>query len=138
MQKPADVKRQWLVVDAKGKVLGQVATDIAKKLMGKEKVTFTSHVDGGDYVVVINASLVEVTGRKGERKEYVDHSGFPGGTRTRTFNQMQAGKPGEAISRAVYNMLPKNRLRTERMARLKVYAGTEHPHQSQVEGVKEK
>lgn len=131
VQKPAEVKRVWHLVDAKGKVLGQVATDIAKKLMGKEKTTFTRNVDGGDYVVVINAGEVIVTGRKGERKMYHDHSLFPGGLRSRSFSKLQADAPTEAIERAVYNMLPKNHTRKDRMARLKVYAAAEHKHQSQ-------
>src|SRR5258708_7265565 len=120
MQKSAEVKRTWHLVDAKDKVLGQVATDIAKKLMGKEKVTFTPHIDNGDYVVVINAAEVVVTGRKTERKMYHDHSLFPGGLRSRTFAKLRADAPTEAIERAVHNMLPKNRLRKDRMARLKV------------------
>ena len=132
LQKPAEVKRQWHIIDAQGKVLGQVATDIAKKLMGKEKPTFTFNVDGGDFVVVINAAEVEVTGRKSERKMYYDHSSFPGGLRERTFGDLQKTAPTEAIQRAVYNMLPKNKLRKDRMDRLKIYAGAEHPHQSQL------
>mgnify|MGYP001788612619 CR=1 FL=1 len=132
MLKTAEVKRKWHVVDAKDIVLGKVATDIAKKLMGKEKITFTPHIDDGDFVVVINSSLVHVTGRKDERKKYYNHSSFPGGIRERSFAELQKGKPSEAIERAVHNMLPKNKLRADRMARLKVYPTTEHPHQSQI------
>lgn len=132
MQKPADVIRQWHVIDAQGKVLGQVATEVATLLIGKYKPTFTSHVDGGDFVVVVNAATVEVTGTKGDKKEYFNYSGFPGGLRRQTFNQVQASQPERVISDAVYNMLPKNKLRTGRMNRLKVYRGAEHPHQAQI------
>lgn len=132
MQKPADVKRQWHVVDAKGQILGQVATEIAKKLMGKEKVTFSPHVDSGDYVVVTNAKEVVVTGNKATDKLYYSYSGFAGGLRKQTFNEVLAKHPERIIEKAVYNMLPDNSHRRSRMARLKVYEGVEHPHQSQV------
>ncbi len=131
MQKPAEVKRVWHLIDAKEQVLGQIATDIAKKLMGKEKTTYTANVDGGDYVVVINAADIVVTRRKGENKMYNDHSSFPGGIRSRSFNVIKETAPTEIIGRAVFNMLPKNRLRKDRMNRLKVYAGGEHKHKSQ-------
>lgn len=131
-QKPAEVQRTWQLVDAKERVLGQIATEIATKLMGKHKPTYTPNVDGGDYVVVINAQEVVVTGNKGETKKYYNHSIYPGGLRTRTFNEVQATKPTEIIERAVYTMLPSNRLRKERMARLKVYPGGEHKHQTQL------
>lgn len=133
MQKPAEVKRKWHLIDAKGRVLGQVATEAAKKLMGKEKVTFTPNTDGGDNVIVINAAEVQVTGNKGDRKEYTDHSIFPGGIRTRSFNVIHASAPTEVIQRAVYNMLPSNRMRKDRMARLKIYSGAEHKHQAELQ-----
>jgi large subunit ribosomal protein L13 len=132
IQKPAEVIREWHVIDAKGQVLGQVATQIATKLMGKHKPTFTSHVDGGDYVIVINAAEVAVTGAKVSDKKYYSYSGFPGGLRVRSFGEMQAALPGEVIRKAVYNMLPKNRLRSPRMERLKIYSGAEHKHHSQL------
>ena len=132
MQKKAEVKREWHLVDVKGQVLGRVATEIAKKLMGKEKTTFTPHIDGGDYVVVINAQEVEITRGKEDEKLYYNYSGFPGGLREQTFAELQAKHPEEIIRRAVYNMLPKNKLRTPRMARLKIYAGTDHKHHSQL------
>lgn len=132
MQKTAEVKRDWHLMDASNRVVGQLATEIAVKLMGKHKPTFTPHIDGGDYVVVVNASKVEVTGAKAGRKMYYRHSHFPGGLTEMTFEEMLAKKPEEIITRAVYNMLPKNRLRQERMARLKVYAGAEHKHESQL------
>jgi large subunit ribosomal protein L13 len=132
MQKPAEVKREWHLIDAQNKVLGQIATEIAVKLMGKNKTTFTPNVDGGDHVVVINASQVVVTGPKGNRKKYYYHSHFPGGIREVSFDELQKKKPAEAIEKAVYNMLPKNKLRSDRMARLKVYPTAEHKHQSQL------
>ena len=133
MQKTAEVQRAWRLVDAKGRVLGHLATEIAVMLIGKDKPTYTPHIDSGDYVVVINASEIEVTGRKADNKMYYNHSGMPGGLRERTFNEVMAKKPGEVIEIAVHNMLPKNRLRADRMARLKVYAGAEHKHASQFE-----
>jgi large subunit ribosomal protein L13 len=127
-QRKEDVTRQWHEVDAAGQVLGRLATEIAKKLMGKEKVTFTPHVDGGDFVVVKNAEKVVVTRGKDEGKKYYNHSGFPGGLRERSFNEMLARNPGEILRRAVKNMLPKNRLQDKRMARLKIVIGEEHPY----------
>jgi large subunit ribosomal protein L13 len=132
IQKPAEVKRAWHLVDAKDQVLGQVATLIAKKLMGKDKVTFTPNVDAGDHVVVINATQVVVTGAKSQRKMYYRHSHFPGGIKGSNFEDLLASKPTEVIQRAVFNMLPKNKLRADRMARLKIYQGAEHKHQSQL------
>ncbi len=131
-QKPAEVTRAWHIVDASGRVLGQVATEIASKLIGKHKPTFTPHVDGGDFVVVINATKVEVSGAKGKDKKYYNYSGFPGGLRVQSFDEVMARYPDRIIEAAVYNMLPKNKLRTGRMKRLKIYGGSEHPHQSQV------
>jgi len=132
MQKRAEVDRNWHVVDVQGKILGQVATDIAKKLIGKDKATFTPHIDGGDFVIVLNSAGVMVTRNKAQDKIYYNYSGFPGGLRKRTFAEIQDTNPQEIIERAVYNMLPKNKLRAGRMTRLKVYAGAEHPHQSQL------
>lgn len=128
LQRKEDVTRAWHQVDASGKVLGRLATEIAKKLMGKEKVTFTPHVDGGDFVVVTNAEKVVVTRSKAEGKKYFWHSGFPGGLRERSFNEMIARNPQEVLRRAVKNMLPKNRLQDQRMARLKIVIGEEHPY----------
>lgn len=132
MQKPAEVKREWHVIDAKGKVLGQVATEISTILIGKNKPTFTPHVDGGDYVVIINAKEVVVTGNKAAKKMYYRHSSLPGGVWQSNFAELIEKKPSDVIERAVYNMLPKNKLRADRMARLKVYPGTEHKHHSQL------
>lgn len=132
VQKPAEVQREWRLVDVKGRVLGQVATEIATHLMGKQKPTFTPNVDGGDYVVVINAKEVMVTGNKSSRKMYYRHSHLPGGISEASFAELIAKKPVEVIERAVYNMLPKNKLRTGRMARLKIYADANHKHQPQL------
>lgn len=133
MQKVADVTREWHVVDATDQILGVVATQIATKLIGKHKPTFTPHVDGGDYVVVVNAEKFASTGDKGETKRYYSYSGFPGGLRSKPQARVLELHPERVIEKAVYNMLPKNKLRTARMNRLKVYVGAEHPHQSQIE-----
>lgn len=129
IQKKEEVKRDWLLYDASGKVLGRLATEIAEKLIGKDKTTYTPNVDGGDYVVLINAEKVEVTRNKGEKKVYSWNTGFPGGLRQRTFNEMMAKNPEKLIKRAVKNMLPKNRLRDQRLDRLKVIVGSENPYQ---------
>lgn len=132
MQKAADVDRKWHLVDVKGKVLGRVATEIAEKLIGKHKPTYTPHIDGGDYVVVINAADIAVTGNKMDDKIYYSHSGFPGGLKKKSLGEMMEKKPTDVIKKAVYNMIPKNRLRSPRMNRLKIYAGAEHKHSSQL------
>lgn len=132
MQKQADLDQKWHLVDVSGQILGRVATQIAEKLIGKHKPTYTPHLDNGDYVVVINAKEVKVTAGKENTKEYARHSGFPGGFRVETYADVMEKYPERIIERAVYNMLPKNRLRQERMNRLKVYAGSEHKHQSQL------
>lgn len=126
MQKTEAVERQWHEINAEGQVLGRLATSIAKKLLGKEKATFTPHVDAGDYVVVINAEKVVVTRNKAAGKIYYRHSGFPGGLRQRTFSEMQERNPAEIIRLAVKNMLPKNKLQDKRMTRLKIVVGNEH------------
>lgn len=136
VQKPAEVKREWHLVDASEQILGRLATQIAEKLMGKNKPTITPNVDGGDYVVVVNAEKIETTGDKTHKKIYYSHTGFPGGLKEKTLGELQAKFPERVIEKAVYNMLPKNRLRQHRMVRLKVYAGSEHPHESQFEGKK--
>lgn len=132
MQKPAQVKREWRLVDAKGQVLGRLATQLAQELIGKHKPTYTPHVDGGDYVVVINASQVVLTRDKAQQKVYRRHSQYPGGLKEVTFQEMIEKQPEKIIELAVKNMLPKNKLRQLRMARLKVYANDQHPHQSQI------
>lgn len=131
-QKPAQVVRSWHLVDAKGRVLGQVASEIALLLIGKQKPTFTPHVDSGDFVVVVNAADVVVTGSKEQTKMYYRHSGIPGGFKSESVSQVRQRSPELLISRAVSGMLPKNKHRQPRLVRLKVYAQDQHPHQSQL------
>ena len=132
MQKKADAKHDWITVDAADRILGQVASDIAMKLMGKNKPTYTPHIDGGDFVIVVNASQIAVSGNKLLNKIYYRYSGFPGGLKQQNLGELLAKHPERVIEEAVKRMLPDNRLRGPRMARLKVYAGAAHPHQSQV------
>jgi len=131
MQKKDEVKREWFLVDATGKTLGRLASQIAKILMGKHKPTYTPHVDGGDFVVVINADKIYVSGKKLDNKIYYKHTLYPGGLKETPLRRMLAEKPEEVIRLAVRGMLPKNKLRDRRMKRLKVYAGAEHPHGAQ-------
>jgi large subunit ribosomal protein L13 len=126
-----DRERNWFLVDAEGKTLGRLATQIADVLRGKRKPTYTPHVDVGDFVVVINASKVAVTGNKLEGKRYWRHSGYPGGIRYRTLGELLERRPEEVIRKAVKGMLPRNRLARQQLRKLKVYAGPEHPHQAQ-------
>ena len=130
-QKPADVSRRWILIDAADAPLGRVSTEIAKYLIGKYKPTYTPHVDGGDYVVVVNAAIVPVTGDKETDKVYYHHSGFPGGIKDATLKEVREKFPERIIENAVKGMLPKNKLAAERMKRLKVYAGAEHNHAAQ-------
>lgn len=124
--KPAEVKREWHMVDAKGKVLGDISVQIARKLMGKQKVTFTPHVDSGDYVVVINAKEVVVTGKKVSDKKYYSHSGIPKGFKEVSYAQQMEKDPRKIIEHAVKGMLPKNKQQARRMTRLKVFVGDSH------------
>jgi large subunit ribosomal protein L13 len=126
------LERNWYVVDAQGQRLGRLATEIANILRGKNKPNFIPHMDTGDFVVVINAEKVIVTGRKPDQKLYRRHSGRPGGMKTETFNQLQARIPERIIEQAVKGMLPKNSLGRKQFTKLKVYAGPEHPHQAQL------
>jgi large subunit ribosomal protein L13 len=128
---PQDRERNWLLVDAEGQTLGRLATQIADALRGKRKPTYTPHVDTGDFVVVVNAEKISVTGAKREEKLYHRHSGYPGGLRTRTLNDMLERRPEEVIRLAVRGMLPKNRLARKQLTKLKVYAGPDHPHEAQ-------
>lgn len=123
--------RKWYVIDAEGKVLGRLATRIADILRGKNKATFTPHVDMGDHVVVINADKIAVTGRKEESKYYYQHSGHPGNLRLTTMKQLLQKKPTKVLSEAVYGMLPKNKLRDHFMSKLHLYVGAEHQHAAQ-------
>lgn len=122
---------KWYVVDAQDKVLGRLATQIAKYLRGKHKPEYTPHTDAGDYIVVINADKIGVTGKKGQDKMYYDHSGFPGGIKEVNFDKLRAKNPVEIIERAVRGMLPKTPLGRAMLRKLKVYAGAEHPHTAQ-------
>ncbi|MFY0701389.1 MAG: 50S ribosomal protein L13 [Bermanella sp.] len=129
--KPETVKREWLIVDAEGATLGRLATEIAARLRGKHKPEYTPHVDTGDYIVVINADKVAVTGAKAQDKMYYRHTGYPGGLREINFNDLQTRKPGRVVELAVKGMLPKNPLGRAMFTKLKVYAGAEHPHAAQ-------
>ncbi len=129
--KPETVKRDWYVVDAEGKTLGRIATEIAHRLRGKHKAEYTPHVDTGDYIIVINAEKVTVTGNKAKDKVYYAHSGFPGGLKSTTFDKLQAAKPEMIIEKAVKGMLPRGPLGRDMYRKLKVYAGTEHNHAAQ-------
>lgn len=127
-----DVKRAWHHIDAKGMILGRLAVDAADKLRGKSKVNFVPYLDMGDYVVVTNAAAVKVTGKKGTDKKYYRHSGFPGGLRVETFNQVIAKKPEKAIEHAIKGMLPKGKLGDKLFTKLHVFSGSEHPFKKQV------
>jgi large subunit ribosomal protein L13 len=128
---PESRERNWLVVDATGKTLGRLATQIADMLRGKRKPEYTPHVDVGDFVIVVNAERISVTGNKRQEKRYYRHSGYPGGLRSRTLEEMLARRPEEVIRLAVKGMLPRNRLARAQLRKLKVYAGPDHPHAAQ-------
>ncbi len=129
--KPGDVERQWYVVDAAGQTLGRLATKIAAVLRGKHKPTFTPHLDTGDYVIVINADKIVVTGRKMTDKVYYRHTGYPGGLRQTNLQTLLQKKPEKVIELAVWGMLPHNRLGRRLIRKLHVYAGNQHPHEAQ-------
>ena len=128
---PANRERNWLVVDANGQTLGRLATQIADTLRGKRKPEYTPHCDVGDFVVVVNAEKIAVTGNKRQEKRYYRHSGFPGGLRSRSFEEMIERRPEEVLRLAVKGMLPRTRLGRQQLRKLKIYAGPEHPHQAQ-------
>lgn len=129
--KPAEVERKWYVIDAEDKTLGKIASEVASILRGKKKPIYTLHVDTGDYVIVINAEKVRVTGKKEEQKIYKSHSGYPGGLKETTLRELRAKKPEEIIRHAVKGMMPKGKLGRQMFKKLKVYAGPEHPHTAQ-------
>ena len=129
--KKEEVQRGWIIVDAEGKVLGRLATQVARVLRGKHKPTFSSHVDTGDFVVVVNARKVMLTGRKLKDKKYYHHTGYPGGIREASAEKVLALKPTEMIRTAVKGMLPKTSLGRQMIRKLKVYAGSNHPHEAQ-------
>ena len=129
--KPGEVAREWYLVDADGQTLGRLATQIADRLRGKGKAAFTPHVDTGDFVVVVNAEKIHVTGNKLADKKYYKHSGYPGGLRTRSLQEQLDRRPTEVLRAAVKGMLPRNRLGRAQLTKLKIYAGPEHPHEAQ-------
>jgi large subunit ribosomal protein L13 len=129
--KKDDTQREWFVVDADGQTLGKLAVVVANVLRGKHKPTFTPHVDAGDFVVIINAEKIQVSGKKRDQKLYRRHSGYPGGFREQTFRQLQAKHPERIVEKAVKGMLPHTRLGRDLYRKLKVYAGNQHPHQAQ-------
>jgi large subunit ribosomal protein L13 len=129
--KPHEVRREWLLVDAEGKTLGRLASEIARRLRGKHKPEFTPHVDTGDYIVVVNAEKVAVTGRKMTDKVYYRHTGYIGNMKSITLEKQLASHPERVIQTAVKGMLPKNPLGRAMIKKLKIYAGTEHPHAAQ-------
>jgi large subunit ribosomal protein L13 len=131
MANEADVTRAWHVIDAEGQTLGRLATVVANLLRGKNKPTYTPHVDTGDFVVVINADKVAVTGKKSSDKVYRHHTGWPGGFRQVNFAKLMQEKPTRIVEKAIYGMLPHNKLGAKQYRKLKVYAGSEHPHASQ-------
>lgn len=135
--KPHEVERKWYVVDAEGQTLGRVASQVASVLRGKNKPTYTPHVDCGDYVIVINAEKIQVTGKKRKEKVYKHHTGYPGGLRELTFEKLIARKPEEIIRHAVKGMMPKGKLGRQMYKKLKVYAGPEHNHAAQTPEVLE-
>lgn len=129
--KPGEVEREWVLIDAEGQILGRVAAQAAKILRGKHKPQYTPHVDTGDFVVIINADKIRVTGNKTTDKKYYRHSGYPGGLKSETFAEAMAKHPERVIEHAVKGMLPKNTLGRAQGMKLKVYAGPDHPHTAQ-------
>ena len=129
--KASEITRRWWLVDAEGQVLGRLASAVAKRLRGKDKPTYAPHMDTGDFVIVVNADKVQVTGRKLEQKTYYKHSGYPGGFKTSSLAQEMAKHPDRVVERAVRGMLPKNALGEQMFKKLKVYAGPSHPHVAQ-------
>lgn len=130
-QKPVEVSRRWILIDAKDAPVGRISTEIAKYLIGKYKPTYTPHIDGGDYVIVINAAEAVFTGEKETAKKYYRHSGFPGGIRDATVKEVREKFPERLVEAAVKGMLPKNKLAAERMQRLRIFPGAEHTHSAQ-------
>ena len=129
--KPGEIERAWYVVDAEGQTLGRLATQIAETLRGKRKAQYTPHVDTGDFVVVVNAEKIRVTGKKLDEKLYHRHSGYPGGLRSRPLRDELERRPTEVLRKAVKGMLPRTRLGRAQLTKLKIYAGPEHPHEAQ-------
>ncbi|MCA9809303.1 MAG: 50S ribosomal protein L13 [Thermodesulfobacteriota bacterium] len=131
MARSEDFEKKWYIIDGEGKTVGRISTKIAMILRGKDKPQFTPHADIGDFVIVVNADKVKFTGKKWEQKKYYWHTGYPGGIKSITADDLMKKKPGEIIRKAVWGMLPKNKMQDKLISRLKVYAGNEHPHVSQ-------
>ena len=131
MARSEDFEKKWYIIDCEGKTVGRLSTKIATILRGKDKPQFTPHADIGDFVIVVNADKVKFTGKKWEQKKYYWHTGYPGGIKSITAEDLAKKKPGEIIRKAVWGMLPKNKMQDKLISRLKVYAGNEHPHVSQ-------
>ncbi len=131
MARPHEVERKWHLIDAEGQTLGRLATEIARVLRGKNKPQYTPHVDTGDFVVVVNAEKVVVTGKKAEQKVYYRHTGYPGGLKETSYEVMLERKPTEILRKAVRGMMPRTRLGRQQLRKLKIYAGPEHPHEAQ-------
>ena len=129
--KPQDIERGWFVVDATDQILGRLATEVARRLRGKHKPIFTPHMDTGDFVIVVNADKIKLTGRKWDQKNYYHHSGYPGGIKGIVAHKLIQKEPEEMVKKAVWGMLPKNRLGRKLIKKLKVYAGPTHPHSAQ-------
>ncbi|MFN3372186.1 MAG: 50S ribosomal protein L13 [Chloroflexus sp.] len=130
-QKPSEVQRDWYVIDASGKVLGRLATQISTLLRGKHKPTYTPSIDGGDFVIVVNAEKIVLTGRKPDQKIYYRHTGYPGGIKATPYKMMLAKHPDRILRLAVKRMLPKNRMGRRLLTKLRIYAGPNHPHAAQ-------
>ena len=135
--KASEITREWVLIDADGLVLGRLTTEVARILRGKHKPTWTPHMDTGDHVVIINAEKVVMTSDKAEKKQVYSHSGYPGGLKSRTYADLMARKPEEAVRRSIKGMLPHNRLGAAQLKKLKVYAGPNHPHAAQQPSVLE-
>lgn len=131
MAKPQDIEHKWYVVDAADQPLGRIASEVAKILRGKHKPTFTPHMDTGDFVIILNAEKVKLTGKKWQNKKYYRHSGYPGGLKEITYDKLRDKSPEMILQLAIKGMLPKNTLGRAQIKKLKIYAGTEHPHQAQ-------
>ncbi len=131
MARSEDFEKKWYIIDGEGKTVGRLSTKIAMILRGKDKPQFTPHADIGDFVIVVNADKVKFTGKKWEQKKYYWHTGYPGGIKSITADDLMKKKPGEIIRKAVWGMLPKNKMQDKLISRLKVYAGNDHPHVSQ-------
>lgn len=131
MAKPDNIQRSWYLLDAENKTIGRLATEIAKRLRGKHKPEYTPHLDTGDYIVVINADKIQISGNKAQDKYYYHHTGYPGGIKAKSFNDLKASKPEQIIEKAVKGMMPRGPLGRQMLKKLKIYSGAEHNHEAQ-------